>query len=351
MKVTFSHFGNYNIAFKALFEKMGFEVVLSQKIGPKDIENGAKISPEMFCLPFKANVGSYLASIEKGADTIFMWDNCGTCRQRYYGVIQEKVLKDNRYNIPVINFTAKNSILKLKKLSGLSFFQMLVIGKFILRQINLIEEIEKLAKFYRPREKKKGETNEVMKFCLGNLIKIRKERELSKFKKEVERKFAGIEIEKNRDLLKVGIIGEIYTVIEEVVNHEIEAKLGKMGIEVERDLTLTEFMKNGIFPWKKWKTNRLAKPYLKSSVGGHGINSVAEMIDYANKGFDGVVQLLPLACMPETLVRPILQKIHQETGIPFLSISLDEQTAEAGIDTRLEAFVDVVKNYHENKKH
>jgi predicted nucleotide-binding protein (sugar kinase/HSP70/actin superfamily) len=39
-----------------------------------------------------------------------------------------------------------------------------------------------------------------------------------------------------------------------------------------------------------------------------------------------------------------------ETGIPFLSLSLDEQVAEAGIDTRIEAFVDVVKNYHNKKK-
>jgi predicted nucleotide-binding protein (sugar kinase/HSP70/actin superfamily) len=53
--------------------------------------------------------------------------------------------------------------------------------------------------------------------------------------------------------------------------------------------------------------------------------------------------------MPESSVRPILQKIHLETGIPFLSLSLDEQVAEAGINTRIEAFVDVVKNYH-NKK-
>ena len=33
-----------------------------------------------------------------------------------------------------------------------------------------------------------------------------------------------------------------------------------------------------------------------------------------------------------------------------LSLSLDEQVAEAGINTRLEAFVDVVRNYHQSKK-
>jgi hypothetical protein len=55
-------------------------------------------------------------------------------------------------------------------------------------------------------------------------------------------------------------------------------------------------------------------------------------------------------CMPEVTVRPILEKIRQENSIPFLSLSLDEQVAEAGINTRLEAFADVVKNFHFKKK-
>ena len=74
------------------------------------------------------------------------------------------------------------------------------------------------------------------------------------------------------------------------------------------------------------------------------------MLDYAKKDFDGIIHLLPAFCMPEITVRPILEKIHQETKIPFLSLSLDEQVAEAGINTRLEAFVDVVLNYFRNKK-
>jgi predicted nucleotide-binding protein (sugar kinase/HSP70/actin superfamily) len=56
-----------------------------------------------------------------------------------------------------------------------------------------------------------------------------------------------------------------------------------------------------------------------------------------------------MACMPEVTVRPILEKIHQESGIPFLSLSLDEQVAEAGVDIRLEAFIDVVRNYFKRK--
>jgi hypothetical protein len=55
-------------------------------------------------------------------------------------------------------------------------------------------------------------------------------------------------------------------------------------------------------------------------------------------------------CMPEVTVRPILESLHQKSGVPFLSLSLDEQVAEAGINTRLEAFIDVVTNHFKNKK-
>jgi predicted nucleotide-binding protein (sugar kinase/HSP70/actin superfamily) len=84
-------------------------------------------------------------------------------------------------------------------------------------------------------------------------------------------------------------------------------------------------------------------------VGGHGRDAIYEMLKYIKEGFDGVVHLLPAMCMPEVTVRPILEKLHLESGIPFLSISIDEEVAEAGVNTRIEAFVDVVKNYHKNK--
>ncbi len=42
-----------------------------------------------------------------------------------------------------------------------------------------------------------------------------------------------IRIKENYNPLKIGLIGEIYTVIEPFVNLEIERKLGHMGVLVE----------------------------------------------------------------------------------------------------------------------
>lgn len=354
-KVTFPQMGNYTPALKVLFEKLGLKVIPPEKTNKKTIEDGAKLSPEMFCFPFKVNVGNYLSAFEKGADTIFMWENIGgICRFRYYWITQEKILRDAGFDIRVFNLNTKNFISRIreiKKETKISFFQILSALFLLLREIKFIEKLEKRVCYLRPREKNFGQADTIFTEALEGLNKIKTGKELSKLQKEIWQKFLEVEIDRNKKVLKVGLIGEFYTVIDPVVNFEIEKKLGRMEVESFREMTLSYFLKHGILPWKDWLIQRKTRPYLKSTVGGHGQDAIYEMLNCAEKGFDGVIHLLPFGCMPEVSVRPILQKIHQETGIPFLSLSLDEQVAEAGINTRIEAFVDVVKNYHENKKH
>ena len=190
-----------------------------------------------------------------------------------------------------------------------------------------------------------------MREAFSDLEKIKNLKGLSKLKKEIQKKIFRIEIDEKKDIPKIALIGEIYTVTDSAINFGVEEKLGREGIEVHREMDVTYHLKKGIFPWKDWQIQRKTMPYLQSTVGGHGRDAIYEMLEYLKKDFDGIIHLLPLGCMPEVMVRPILEKIHLQSSIPFLSLSLDEQVAEAGVDTRLEAFVDVVRNYHENKKH
>ena len=104
-----------------------------------------------------------------------------------------------------------------------------------------------------------------------------------------------------------------------------------------------------VLPWVDWEIKFRARGHLASHVGGHGRDAVSEMLSYVGQGFDGVIQIMPFGCMPEVTVRPVLERIHKESGMPFLSLSLDEQVAEAGIATRLEAFGDVVHSRFERK--
>jgi len=348
MKFTVANLGNYTICFKTIFENLGAEFILPEKTSSKAIEEGAKLSPELFCFPLKVNIGNYLTAIKKGADTIFMWENIGgSCRLRYYWQIQEKILREAGFNVTVFNLNARNFLSKINDTRGKNNVSVLRAIKsflFFLEEIRFIEKLEKKASYLRPREKKKGETDRILIKALEKMNNIKKTRELNSLRKEVLKQLSEIEIDKKGKVLRIGLVGEIYTVIDGAINLDLEKRLGQMGVEVHRQMNLFYHLKKTIMPWIDWKIQRKIMPYLGSTVGGHGRDAIYELLNYSKKGFDGVIQLLPFGCMPETTVRPILQKISKENKIPFISFSLDEQTGEVGITTRIEAFVDLIKN-------
>jgi predicted nucleotide-binding protein (sugar kinase/HSP70/actin superfamily) len=351
--ITFAHWGNYTFAFETLFKELGIDVILPEITNENAILQGSKLAPEMFCLPMKVNLGNYLSAIKKGANTIFMITaSSGSCRLRYYGAVQEKILKEIGKNIDFIIFDQKIKDIysKIKKISGASFLKTLKSVYYFYRKLNFIERLEKLVLYLRPREIKKGLTDKIFNESILKLKNLKSEREFPKLKKEILKRFSQIEIEKRKKLPKVGLVGEIYTVCDPKINFELEKKLGQEGIEVHREMNLSYHLKKKIF-FKDFFIQRKIKNYLGSTVGGHGRDAIYEMLKYIKKGFDGIIQLLPMSCMPEVSVRPILEKIHQETGIPFLSLSFDEQTGEAGINTRIEAFIDLVKNYYKSREY
>jgi len=296
-----------------------------------------------------------LSAIKKGADTIFMWENIkGSCRLRYYWLVQEKILKEAGFQVKILNLNSKNffsEIGKIKKENKISLVQTLKAFFLAFEIIKFIEKLEKKVNFLRPREMRSGETDKILSPCFEKLSEIKKSRDLSLLQKQTFEKFSQIKINKKLNPPRVGLLGEIYIVSDRASNFDLEKKLGLQGIEVCREMTLSYHIKKTIFPWMDWSIQRKIMPYLRSTVGGHGRDAIKEMLDCVKNNFDGVIQLLPFGCLPEVTVRPILEKIHKESGIPFLSLSLDEQAAEAGINTRIEAFVDVIKNHYENKKH
>ena len=353
MKLTFAYWGNYTIAFKALFRKLGVDFIPPERTNTTAVEEGAKISPSMYCFPLKVNMGNYLSAIKRGADTIFMVTSfTGSCRLRYYAAIEDKALEEAGHKVDfiVFNQSPRDIYSKLKEISGASNWQILAAARVFFRKLRMIEKLEKRAQYIRPREKTKGEIDEVLKWSFQELDEKNELKEISILEKEIYQKISEVKIDKNKKVPRIGIIGEIFTVTDNMINFDVEKKLGQEGIEVHREMDVTYHLKKILFPWKDWTIQRKIMSYLKSTVGGHGRDAIYEMLDYGKRDFNGIVHLLPFGCMPETTVRPILEKIHEETGMPFLSLSLDEQVAEAGIATRIEAFVDVVNNHYFRKK-
>jgi len=150
--------------------------------------------------------------------------------------------------------------------------------------------------------------------------------------------------DKLRNPLKIGIIGEIYVVLEPAANHYLQIMLGEMGVQTHRSIYLSGYTRESAITNGGDAIYQIARPYLDEvCIGGHGVNSIGETILYSQHGFDGVVQLAPFSCIPEIVAKSIIPSVSRDFNIPVLTLFIDEQTGKAGVQTRLEAFVDLLE--------
>jgi predicted nucleotide-binding protein (sugar kinase/HSP70/actin superfamily) len=155
--------------------------------------------------------------------------------------------------------------------------------------------------------------------------------------------------------VRIGLVGEIYMVLEPAANLDLERRLGRLGVEVVRSIYVGEWVRANLLPKLFMPAHerervRAAYPYLAHFAGGHARETVGATVLYGKEGLDGVIQVQPLTCMPEIVAQGVLGTVSQEHSVPVLTLSLDEHSAPAGIQTRLEAFVDMAARRRERKE-
>src|SRR5699024_316835 len=185
------------------------------------------------------------------------------------------------------------------------------------------------------------EVDMVMEEYYKNIYDVYGAKEMINLIDQTVLKLKNIKINEDKNPIRIGIIGEIYTIIEPFVNLEIERKLGHMGVLVNKSLTPTKWVEHHIarYPFGSKVENRkykFAKPYIETLVGGHGRETIGSAIYYSEKGFDGVIHILPLNCMPEIVAKSILPTVQKDYDFPIMTLVVDEMTGEAGFITRIE---------------
>ena len=64
---------------------------------------------------------------------------------------------------------------------------------------------------------------------------------------------------------------------------------------------------------------------------------------YKKRCVDGIIHVTAFSCGPDFIVDKLMEIDAKNNNMPFLTITLDEQTGQEGLNTRLEAFVDMLK--------
>ncbi|HSW56773.1 MAG TPA: acyl-CoA dehydratase activase-related protein [Dehalococcoidales bacterium] len=344
-------FGSVVFALRAVAKVLGITMV-APPITKRTLSLGTRYSPESACIPFKFILGNFIEALDQGADTLLMISSVNACRLGYYGKVHEQILRDMGYDFRFFKLksTQKGLIGVLKAVKRLAndapWPTIIAAYQMGTTKIKALDDIERKAQQVRPLEMEKGTADNVYRQAVKAIDDAQETKLvthiLTRYMKEMDQ----IAINPKIIPLKVGVVGEIYAVMEPFVNMNLEVELGKLGVEVRRTKStfFSEWVRHGAFNVlneEKKKLKKYAQPYLRRDVGGHGFESLAEKVRLSTEGYDGIIHLAPFTCMPEAIASNIMRATTED--IPVLTILCDEQMAKAGILTRLEAFVDLIE--------
>jgi predicted nucleotide-binding protein (sugar kinase/HSP70/actin superfamily) len=362
MRVGIPHFGNVYIPVRAMARRLGAtdkDLIIPPPTSQRTLNLGVKYSPAEACLPYKLTLGNLIEACELGADTLVQARGTGICRLGYYAKNQEQILHDLGYNAHFLSIDVSHhkfkSILQLIKgmCNNAPWPKIISAFLFGIGKLFALDKIEKVVQRIRAVELEKGSANRIYREAIKAIDEAAEGKEVKKITKEYIDKLNRVPKDPKADPVKVGIVGEIYVVMEPLANMDLEVELGKLGVEVERTMTLSRWVKYSLFlnplgidEWKE--VHKVAMPYLKRDVGGDGWESVGEKVLYARNGCDGVIHVAPFTCMPEIVAQNIMPSTKED--IPVLAILCDEQLAKPGMITRLEAFVDLLKFRRKRKR-
>ncbi len=345
-RVSYPHMGEYHVAFQTLAEAMGAEACSPPKITRATLELGARHSPEFVCVPFKYNLGNFIEALEAGANVLVQAG--GGCRFGFYAEVQERILRDLGYEFEMVNLA---SVWKAGPL--LSSFRRIhppasnrrVVHSVALawKQAKAIEAVEGFVRLNVGFEVERGAMDRIVARFLRELGAARDMRSIAQVRHEALSDLTAVQLDKPADPLRVGVVGELYVLMEPFANCGIERRIADHGVEVHRFVTLTGLLTHGLIGRRNVRRDiGHAKPYVTYHLGADGTESVARTCVLMREGFDGMVHLKPFGCMPEVSAMSALQRISREHTFPVLFVSFDAQTADTGVATRVEAFCDML---------
>ena len=78
-------------------------------------------------------------------------------------------------------------------------------------------------------------------------------------------------------------------------------------------------------------------------MGADAVDNIYHTQELCEQGYDGIIHIKSSFCTPEIGVMPIINKIAKEHNVPILFFSFDTNTSKVGMETRLEAFYDLIE--------
>lgn len=288
----------YHVLWKNFFSNLGYQVVVSEDTTKETIELGKIYSIDESCLSSKIYLG-HVASLKDKCDYILI------PRVENYGKGEKVCVKFNATYDLVRNLFADYQILNYnleKTKHSTEFFSFMKLGLKLTKN-----PFRTLTSYWKAKKQEKA---------------YHKKRQLVQAK---------VLASTNPKIL---VVAHPYNIYDNYIGTPIVKKLQSLGIDIiytdKLNRKIAKVYASRLSPTLYWT-------YSKELIGAIG---------YYQYSVDGILFLTSFPCGPDSLVNELM--IRKITDIPMTNILIDELSASTGLETRLESFVDIIKERSDN---
>ncbi|MFA5859434.1 MAG: acyl-CoA dehydratase activase-related protein [Elusimicrobiota bacterium] len=304
----------YRSYWRTFFTEIGMEVVESGKTTKAIVNKGVRYAVPEICVPIKIYMGHVIELMGRGVDYIYV-PRLVALRDRETFCPKFLGLPDMlKFTIPELEQKLLTHDIETQDEDIGTSKNYLELGRRLCVEDKVIKTAVKAAsaKWYEFRKEclKGYDCNQANSIVLNN-------------KK--------IEINKVYPV-KLGVIGYVYNVYDNYISMDVLDRLESLGVGYEtfemlgykkRDKQMKRFRKPLFWTF----SNKLL------SAGYHF---------FEDPGIAGVIHVTAFACGPDSFLGKMLELDSEKYKKPFMTIRVDEHTGENHLQTRVEAFVDMI---------
>ena len=313
------HFYRYFPFWKKLLEELDVELVLSTPTNKKIVEEGVTHGFGELCIPVKIYYGHVLKLVRENPDLdyLFVPRYVSEVKEAYFCPkflslpdiikILPEVPKLLNFEVNVKEFPIATSAIELGK----------ELGRTQNQSLDAYRKAQKYFEEYHNFLRDGATVNHALR-----LVERNRPFTLPKKKQKGDLKFL--------------LLGHAYNIFDTFINLDFQKKLRDQGVEVFTIENLPE----SIFREPVIINKRLRNYWIHEE---EIMQSIRYFLTKGRGEIDGVIFLISFACGPDSLISELIMRDMKVVGLPFLEIIMDEHSGEAGLLTRVESFVEMIR--------
>jgi predicted nucleotide-binding protein (sugar kinase/HSP70/actin superfamily) len=299
---------------KTFFEGLGQETIQTPATNKAILDKGVRHSVPEICVPMKIYTGHVVELLDQQVDYVYIprfisiWKNDTFC-PKFLGLPDML-----RQTVPELGSKMLTHHINVKTDDISESEEYMTIGRYFTDDRHRIKQAIQQA-----REKWLAFRNE----CLLQQYDCRQAN---------ERVLLGKKSKTEKLALKIGVIGYVYNVYDNFISMDILNRLRELGAEVVTfEMLDQEIIQKQL---KRFPRTLFWTFSNKLLAGAYHF--------FEDSSYDGVIHVTAFGCGPDSFLGKILELDSAKFRKPFMTVRIDEHTGENHLQTRVEAFVDMI---------